>query len=135
MCHRASSRDSRNPTQRISVGQRMRILPLIGSLVVIGGCTASRPQHAFSNLCSEIQTQACRKEVVEADGADLATVVLVEVGEQQPQFGHLLSSLTRVPASQRKAEIERVVSSDLGAKWTCAPLDAIWAGQHPTCSE
>lgn len=120
------------------------LLPL-SLLCIVSACAPSGGQRPasqdapklrslLSSFCADLRADACRPELAGADEKDLATIVLADLGERDPEFEQFLTrSLAGVPAAQRKAAIEKNVSDVLGAPWTCPTLDTLWANQRPAC--
>lgn len=119
---------------------------LLALLVAVTGCATPAAPRSDSpavspklktflgGLCAAMQAEACRPELKQVDERDLATVVIADLGEQEPEFGDFLTrALAGVEPAKRKATIEQRVGDALGAPWTCATLDAVWANQRPAC--
>lgn len=122
-----------------------RLLPAVLAFAVAGCATPAAPRTAapavspklkrfLGGLCDAMKAEACRPELKQVDAQDLATVVIADLGEQEPEFGDFLTrALAGVEPAKRKATIEQSVGDALGAPWTCATLDEVWANQRPAC--
>lgn len=126
----------------------MRPTLLVSVLVVVVcsvGCATSAPrpnspsvspklQGFLGGLCDAMKKDACRPELTQVANEDLATVVIADLGEQEPEFGEFLTrTMAGVEPAKRKIVIEQQVGDALGAPWSCGTLDAIWANQRPAC--
>lgn len=121
-----------------------RLLPAL-AVVVLSGCATSapRPDSAavspklksfLGGLCDAVKADACRPELAQVASEDLATVVIADLGESEPEFEQFLTrALAGVEPAKRKSVIEQQVGDALGTPWTCGTLDTIWANQRPAC--
>lgn len=125
--------------------------PLVVTLVVlVGGTTAlaltlrrtatpiipvpAELKPTLAGLCRHVHDDPCRPEVVAAqlDPADMATVVLADLGEKAPAFEQFMVALARLPAPQRHDALVQSVSAALGEEWSCPEFDTIWNSQPVT---
>jgi hypothetical protein len=116
------------------------------SVAVLASCATGSESHAspaaaspklqqfLGTLCPELRTEACKPELAKVDDADLATVVIANLGEREPEFEQFLTrTIAGVAPAQRKQAIVAQVSDALGAPWQCATLDTLWDNHRPDC--
>lgn len=91
-------------------------------------------QQFLGSLCPALRAEACKPELTKVDEADLATVVIANLGEREPEFEQFLTrSIAGVAPARRKQAIVAEVSNALGAPWQCATLDTLWDNHRPEC--
>jgi hypothetical protein len=122
-----------------------RTLPLL-FVAALASCATGSESHAsaataspklqqfLGSLCPALRAEACKPELAKVDEQDLATVVIANLGEREPEFEQFLHrTIAGVAPAQRKQAIVAQVSDALGTPWQCATLDTLWDNHRPDC--
>ena len=114
-------------------------------LLLLAGCSTTSARSDVSpvsphlrtvlgGLCDSMKREACRAEFKAVPPEDLATLVVAELGEQEPEFEQFLTrAAAGVKPTERKARIEKDISDALATRWSCQTFDELWANQRPAC--
>jgi beta-lactamase regulating signal transducer with metallopeptidase domain len=87
---------------------------------------AERLKPALRQLCANIERTAALPELAQIPPADLATVVLATVNEENPGLEAFYGEVAKFPPADRLATFKRSVSAAIGQDWQCAKFDALW---------